>query len=49
MCVGKPTFHCRRPSSIAISKRSRAFVRNHAHAVVVCDFFTTATVRFRIL
>ena len=25
------------------------FVRNHAHAVVVCDFFTTVTVRIRVL
>ena len=24
-------------------------MRNHAHAVVTCDFFTTVTVRFRIL
>jgi putative transposase len=24
-------------------------VRNHAHAVLACDFFTTVTVRFRIL
>jgi transposase InsO family protein len=24
-------------------------VRNHAHAVLACDFFTTITVRFRIL
>ena len=26
-----------------------AFVRNHAHALVACDFFTTVTVRFRVL
>jgi len=24
-------------------------VRNHAHAVLACDFFTTVTVGFRIL
>ena len=24
-------------------------MRNHAHAVLACDFFTTITVRFRIL
>jgi putative transposase len=31
------------------SQRWAAFVRNHAHAVLACDFFTTITVRFRIL
>ena len=31
------------------SHRLATFVRNHAHAVVACDFFTTVTVRFRIL
>jgi putative transposase len=31
------------------SQRWATFVRNHAHAVVACDFFTTVTVRFRIL
>ena len=25
------------------------FVRNHAHVVLACDFFTTITVRFRLL
>jgi putative transposase len=29
--------------------RWATFVRNHAHAVLACDFFTTITVRFRIL
>ena len=31
------------------SQRWATFVRNHAHAVVACDFFTTVTVHFRIL
>ena len=31
------------------SQRWATFVRNHAHAVVACDFFTTVTVGFRIL
>ena len=31
------------------SQRWATFVRNHAHAVVACDFFTTITVRFRVL
>jgi putative transposase len=31
------------------SQQWATFVRNHAHAVVACDFFTTVTVRFRIL
>ena len=31
------------------SQRWATFVRNHAHAVLACDFFTTVTVRFRTL
>ena len=31
------------------SQRWATFVRNHARAIVACDFFTTVTVRFRIL
>lgn len=31
------------------TQRWATFVRNHAHAVVACDFFTTVTVRFRVL
>ena len=31
------------------SQRWAAFVRNHAHAVLACDFFTTITARFRIV
>jgi transposase InsO family protein len=31
------------------SQRWATFVRNHAHAVVACDFFTAVTVRFRVL
>jgi transposase InsO family protein len=31
------------------SQRWATFVRNHARALVACDFFTTVTVRFRIL
>ena len=31
------------------AQRWATFVRNHAHAVLACDFFTTITVRFRIL
>ena len=29
--------------------RWATFVRNHAHAVLACDFFTTITVHFRVL
>jgi hypothetical protein len=31
------------------SQRWATFVRNHAHAVLACDVFTTVTVRFRVL
>jgi transposase InsO family protein len=31
------------------TQRWATFVRNHAHAVLACDFFTTVTVRFRVL
>ena len=31
------------------SQRWTTFVRNYAHAVLACDFFTTITVHFRIL
>jgi putative transposase len=31
------------------SQRWATFVRNHAHAVVACDFFTMVTARFRVL
>jgi transposase InsO family protein len=31
------------------SQRWATFVRNHAHAVVACDFFTTVIARFRVL
>ena len=31
------------------SQRWATFVRNHAHAVVACDFFTIVTARFRVL
>jgi hypothetical protein len=31
------------------SQRWATFVRNHAHAVVACDFFTVVTARFRVL
>jgi putative transposase len=31
------------------SQRWATFVRNHAHAVLACDFFNTVTVRFRII
>jgi putative transposase len=31
------------------AQRWATFVRNHAHAVLACAFFTTITVRFRIL
>jgi len=33
----------------AQSQRWATFVRNHAHAIVACDFFTTVTVGFRVL
>ena len=40
----------RRPSRGGHSaQRWATFVRNHAHAVLACDFFTTITVHFRIL
>jgi transposase InsO family protein len=31
------------------AQRWATFVRNHAQAVLACDFFTTITVRFRVL
>ncbi len=31
------------------AQRWATFVRSHAHAILACDFFTTITVRFRIL
>jgi hypothetical protein len=31
------------------AQRWATFVRNHAHAVLACDFFTAITVHFRIL
>jgi len=31
------------------AQRWAPFVRNHAHAVLACDFFTTITVGFRVL
>jgi transposase InsO family protein len=31
------------------AQRWATFVRNHAHAVLACDFFTTITVGFRVL
>ena len=31
------------------SQRWTTFVRNHANAIVACDFFTTVTVGFRII
>jgi transposase InsO family protein len=31
------------------SQRWATFVRNHAHAVLACDFFTAVTARFRVL
>ncbi len=31
------------------SQRWATFVRNHAHAVLACDFFVTVTARFRVL
>jgi len=31
------------------SQRWATVVQNHAHAVLACDFFTTVTVRFRVL
>jgi transposase InsO family protein len=31
------------------SQRWATFVRNHAHAVLACDFFITVTVRFQLL
>jgi hypothetical protein len=33
----------------AHSQRWATFVRNHAHAILACDFFTTVTVGFRVL
>jgi putative transposase len=31
------------------SQRWMTFVRNHAHAILVCDFFVSVTARFRLL
>ena len=38
-----------RPPHGRRSQRWATFVRNHAHAVLACDFFLTVTVRFRVL
>ena len=38
-----------RPRNCVSSQRWSTFVRNHATAVLACDFFVTITARFRTL
>ena len=47
--VGRYLQHLRPSRGGRPSQRWTTFVRNHAHAVLACDFFTTITVHFRIL
>lgn len=47
--VGRYIRSLRQPHGGRRSQRWATFVRNHAHAVVACDFFTVVTARFRIL
>ena len=47
--VGRYLRHVRPPRGGRPSQRWATFVRNHAHAVLACDFFITVTARFRVL
>jgi putative transposase len=47
--VGRYLRGMRPPHGGRPSQRWATFVRNHAHAVLACDFFITVTARFRVL
>ena len=47
--VGRYLRRLRPPRGGRQSQRWATFVRNHAHAVLACDFFITVTARFRVL
>jgi putative transposase len=44
-----PKHLARGPGKHATSQRGRTFVRNHAQAIVACDFCVTVTATFRLL
>jgi hypothetical protein len=47
--VGRYLRHVRPARGGRRSQRWATFVRNHAHAVLACDFFITETARFRVI
>jgi putative transposase len=47
--IGRYLRHFRPPRGRRSVQRWATFVRNHAHAVLACDFFISVTGRFRIL
>jgi putative transposase len=47
--IGRYLRHARPPRVGRPSQRWATFVRNHAHAVLACDFFVTVTASFRVL
>jgi putative transposase len=47
--IGRYLRHLRPPRGRRSAQRWATFVRNHAHAVLACDFFISVTGRFRIL
>jgi hypothetical protein len=47
--IGRYLRHARPPRGRRPSQRWATFVRNHAHAVLACDFFVTVTASFRVL
>jgi transposase InsO family protein len=46
--IGRYLRHLRPPRGRRSAQRWATFVRNHAHAVLACDFFIAVTGRFRI-
>jgi len=47
--IGRYLRHLRPPRGRRSAQRWATFVRNHAHAVLACDFLMSVTGRFRIL
>jgi putative transposase len=47
--VGRYLRDLRPPHGGRPSQRWATFVRNHAHAILACDFFITVTARFRVV
>ena len=47
--IGRYLRHLRPPRGRRSAQRWATFVRNHAHAVLACDFFMSVTGRFRLL